>query len=100
MGFFAYIITMIGFAFAFLGIVIIALIMEWLSHRYGYHEDCSIYPSERLAALERDGYTCQVCGCYPANVTHHITPRALGGSDRRENLMTVCPRCHPTVETF
>jgi 5-methylcytosine-specific restriction endonuclease McrA len=57
----------------------------------------------RERALERDGYTCQRCGCevgdglreksYSAEV-HHIIPRSAGGPDTLSNLVTLCWECH------
>lgn len=29
---------------------------------------------------------------------HHIVPRKFGGSDRSENLVTLCPTCHQAIE--
>ena len=43
----------------------------------------------------RDGYTCQKCG--KSNVVlnaHHIIFRSKGGSDRPDNLITLCEDCH------
>ncbi len=36
---------------------------------------------------------CRSCG-RPAQEVDHIVPRALGGSDRRENLQALCSSCH------
>ena len=39
---------------------------------------------------------CEVCNA-PATEIHHITPRGMGGSKKRdniENLMAVCRACH------
>lgn len=52
----------------------------------------------REAVFTRDHYTCQVCG---RSVTdgvilhaHHIVYRSNGGTDRINNLLTVCHKCH------
>ena len=55
------------------------------------------YQEQRLIALQRDNYTCQFCGS-PANITHHVVPLREGGSHDAENLVCVCPQCHPVVE--
>lgn len=51
----------------------------------------------REYVLWRDRYTCQACkgksGDRILNV-HHIRQRKDGGSDRPENLMTLCKTCH------
>jgi len=52
--------------------------------------------------LERDNYTCQVCG-FQANSwqeaqnldVHHIVPVSKGGECLDpENLITLCKKCH------
>lgn len=50
----------------------------------------------RYFVFARDNYTCQVCGKSKDKTlqTHHITYRSNGGTDRADNLITVCPECH------
>ncbi|MEW5760156.1 MAG: HNH endonuclease [Candidatus Thermoplasmatota archaeon] len=51
----------------------------------------------RIHILERDRYICQHCKReYPPPFlhVHHITPRAVGGKDTPENLITLCWDCH------
>lgn len=55
----------------------------------------------RSLSLRRDNHTCQRCGEEPLGVrigVHHIIPRADGGADVLENLISLCPRCHDIVE--
>lgn len=51
----------------------------------------------RAAVLKRDGRKCVECGNAvegsDAHV-HHKLPRALGGSDDADNLITLCSTCH------
>lgn len=56
---------------------------------YGYHE-------VRYFVFARDNYTCQICKKKDDNIlnTHHIVPRAMGGTDRADNLLTVGTKCH------
>ena len=44
----------------------------------------------------RDNYTCQVCGKSNDKIlhTHHIMYRSNGGTNRVDNLITVCTDCH------
>lgn len=45
--------------------------------------------------LERDEYTCQVCGQTSIYLeVDHITPLHLGGAESDENRQTICVTCH------
>jgi 5-methylcytosine-specific restriction endonuclease McrA len=49
----------------------------------------------------RDGDRCRVCdasGVVQRMFTHHILPRAQGGTDDVKNLMLVCQSCHMKLE--
>lgn len=55
---------------------------------YGYHD-------VRYFVFSRDKYTCQVCKIKGKILnTHHIIYRSHGGTDRADNLITVCTDCH------
>jgi len=56
----------------------------------------TIPPSVRRRVLARDGHHCRAPGCRSSTflVVHHIVPREQGGSNRLENLITLCSRCH------
>jgi hypothetical protein len=48
----------------------------------------------------RDKYTCQICsGKLDKLRVHHIQERHNGGSDRPENLITLCENCHELVHS-
>ena len=51
----------------------------------------------REAVFVRDRYTCQVCGKSVKDgavlAVHHIIPRSKGGTNRLNNLLTVCTGC-------
>lgn len=83
---------------AFVGLILLVVVLEKLSRsRVGP----AVYERERLIALARDNYICQARypGCrVRGNITHHIVPARCGGSDLAENLMTVCAHCHPMIE--
>jgi 5-methylcytosine-specific restriction endonuclease McrA len=55
-----------------------------------------VYPEQfwqlRKAIRERDSYTCQVCGEYPAFDVHHIDYNKK--NNEPENLITLCRNCH------
>lgn len=51
----------------------------------------------RFEILRRDNHTCQYCGESAPNVTlhvDHVKPKALGGTDGPENLVTACKDCN------
>ena len=47
---------------------------------------------------KRDGNRCRCCDGNYRLCAHHKTPKANGGTDDPENLITLCGRCHPTLE--
>lgn len=49
--------------------------------------------------LERDGYECNVCGRKTNLQIHHIVKRSWGGSHTEDNLITLCSKCHRSIET-
>ena len=59
---------------------------------YGFYD-------ERYFVFTRDNYTCQVCGKSKDKIlqTHHIIYRSNGGTDRVDNLITVCTDCHTSI---
>ena len=51
----------------------------------------------RRKVFQRDDFTCQYCGRKgTADTLHldHIMPRALGGTNDMDNLVTACPECN------
>lgn len=50
----------------------------------------------RYFVFARDNYTCQCCKKSKNKIlqTHHIIYRSNGGSNRADNLITVCTDCH------
>ena len=57
--------------------------------------DCKDYYSVRYFVFARDKYTCQVCKKKNKILnTHHIVYRSKGGTNRADNLITVCTDCH------
>lgn len=56
-----------------------------------------ISAQKRYSILERDHFSCQVCGASAPNVTlhvDHIVAVARGGSDKDSNLRAVCITCN------
>lgn len=56
---------------------------------YGFYD-------ERYFVFARDNYTCQCCGKSKGKIlqTHHIIYRSNGGTNRVDNLITICTDCH------
>lgn len=59
----------------------------------------------RAAVLDRDGFTCQMCGLTPSDIDPatgrkvrlhlgHIKDKALGGNDELSNLRALCSTCN------
>jgi len=56
------------------------------------------YYDVRYFVFARDNYTCQVCKKKNKILhTHHIVYKSKGGTDRADNLITVCSDCHTSV---
>ena len=45
----------------------------------------------------RDGYKCRKCGSKTHLEVHHIVQRKDGGTDNRDNLVTLCHDCHAAL---
>lgn len=56
----------------------------------------------REQILERDDYTCQVCGSEQNLHVHHLIPvyefEEISDAHFSENLIVLCNKCHPKVE--
>lgn len=54
----------------------------------------------KSAVLNRDDYKCQICGSKDIQLeVHHIIYRSNGGSDRMDNLVTLCHDCHSKIHS-
>ena len=51
------------------------------------------WPSLRAIVLDRDDYTCWLCGG-PATEVDHLFPKAHGGRDKLSNLRAACRTCN------
>lgn len=66
----------------------------------------AISPQLRNAILERNGFTCQLCGSGPGDIDpfnpnrkvrlhiDHIIPISQGGTDDKDNLRVLCSACN------
>ena len=64
--------------------------------RPGRRNTTTIPPRIRREVLVRDRHRCQNKGCTHTGhlEVHHLVPRAQGGSNQAENLITLCSGCH------
>ncbi len=63
---------------------------------HGGRNTTTIPPRVRREVLARDKHRCQAPGCGRTRFleVHHIVSRQQGGSNNKENLMTLCASCH------
>lgn len=57
----------------------------------------AVRPRNRFDVFKRDGFQCQYCGRRVPDVTlevDHIVPKAAGGKDTKDNLITACFECN------
>jgi 5-methylcytosine-specific restriction endonuclease McrA len=65
------------------------------------YDDVYFQGKIRKEVLDRDEWTCQICG-NKLNTKlhiHHILKRTEGGGDTLDNLITVCSHCHKSADT-
>jgi 5-methylcytosine-specific restriction endonuclease McrA len=73
-----------------------ALACDVRVRRKGERNRATIAPSVRAGVLARDRHRCTTPGCGSSRFleVHHVVPRARGGANQVENLITLCRRCH------
>ena len=54
----------------------------------------NISAETRRKVYRRDGYRCALCDDTRGLQIHHVVHRSKGGSDRPQNLITLCWKCH------
>jgi 5-methylcytosine-specific restriction endonuclease McrA len=64
--------------------------------RPGQRNTATIPPATRRKVLARDRHRCRTPGCGHTRFleVHHLKPRASGGKNRPDNLITLCSACH------
>ena len=69
---------------------------EAFNRHWGYQRGPAYgYKNNHDAVLNRDNYTCQCCKIKKGTLhVHHIVYRSNGGSDKMDNLITLCENCH------
>lgn len=62
----------------------------------GGRNTATIPPRMRREVLARDRHRCQTPGCHHTRFLeiHHLVPRARGGANHPDNLVTLCSACH------
>jgi hypothetical protein len=63
---------------------------------HGGHNTTTIPPRVRREVLARDQHRCQAPGCGRTRFleVHHIVSRKQGGTNKADNLVTLCGSCH------
>jgi len=76
-----------------------AILCDTRVHHPGERNRATIPPSTRHAVLARDHHRCRGAGCGSARFlsVHHKVPRAAGGTNDPDNLITLCGSCHRAV---
>ena len=72
----------------------------WLQkYKWAYQKGVNYgYANVKAHVLDRDKYTCQICGKKHIRLeVHHIVYRSNSGSDDLDNLITLCEDCHDAV---
>ena len=66
---------------------------------WGYQKGFNYgFLSRKEAVMNRDSYTCQICGAKNTRLeVHHIVYRSKGGTDNEDNLITLCESCHKKI---
>ena len=78
------------------------LMMKEYNEHYRNRQTQEIYASDEWTRVREEHMVnypfCQVCKRYgrlvKATEVHHIIPLADGGSNRHNNLLSLCHRCH------
>lgn len=72
-----------------------------MNRHWGYQKGPNYgFENTRAMVLNRDNYVCQYCkGKHKDHKldVHHIIFRSKGGSDKQENLITLCHTCHTAL---
>ncbi|MEZ4386867.1 MAG: HNH endonuclease [Candidatus Krumholzibacteriia bacterium] len=65
-------------------------------HRKARARLAAAAPRVRRAVLARDSHQCRAPGCHHRQFleVHHVVPRARGGGNSADNLITLCSGCH------
>ena len=57
-------------------------------------EDENLLKQNRPKVLERDNYSCVLCGGHEGIAIHHIVFRSQLGKSTMDNLACLCIHCH------
>lgn len=57
-------------------------------------EDNKLLKQNRPKVLERDNYSCVLCGGHEGMAIHHVIFRSQLGKSTMDNLACLCLQCH------
>jgi len=75
-----------------------------ISTIYQKHREEIQWKKQSAKVFKRDNYQCQLCGAMNGNGktvklhAHHIIPWRVSHNDKKNNLITLCNKCHKKVE--
>lgn len=67
---------------------------------FGKHRHRKFNGTQIKQLRKERGDNCGLCTVKIANQQHHIIPRRHKGSDKPENLILLCTRCHGIIESL
>lgn len=68
-----------------------------MEQNYRDYLQSGVWGMYRAAVLERAGDVCEVCGTDGTLHIHHQTYLRVGGNEKFEDLIALCPQCHKRV---
>jgi 5-methylcytosine-specific restriction endonuclease McrA len=71
-----------------------------LEQWYGDYLQSGVWGRYRAALLERAEDKCEMCGAEGTLHVHHKTYCRVGGNERFEDLIVLCPTCHKRVHVL
>ena len=68
-----------------------------MEQAYKDYLQSGVWGMYRAVVLERAGDVCEVCGVDGTLHIHHQTYIRVGGNEKFEDLIALCPQCHKRV---
>lgn len=72
--------------------------MDFADNKKEFGKEINLTEEDKLYILDRDNEICQYCGG-PGKTVHHITPLSNKKHKLKEELCTLCSRCHYNIHS-